>query len=65
LNAPDSTIINNGPKPKLYFDIGEQGGWVPFRIGAETGRPGVLIELSQAMQEYSGIQFITVNLPSK
>ena len=65
MNAQDSTIINNDLKPKLYFDIGEQGGWVPFHIGAETGRPGVLIELSQAMQEYSGIQFIPVYLPSK
>jgi len=45
--------------------MGEQGGWVPFRTGAETGRPGVLTELAHAIQDYSGIQFIPVNLPSK
>jgi polar amino acid transport system substrate-binding protein len=65
VNAQDSTILNNTPKPKLYFDIGEQGGWVPFRTGAETSRPGVLVELTLAMQKHSGIQFIPVNLPSK
>ncbi|MFT6389757.1 MAG: hypothetical protein ACJAUP_003150 [Cellvibrionaceae bacterium] len=38
---------------------------MPFRTGAEIGRLGVLIELSQAMQVYTGIQFISLNLPSK
>jgi hypothetical protein len=65
LNAQQANRINNSPKPKLYFDMGEQGGWVPFRTGAETGRPGVLTELVKAMEEYSGIQFVPVNLPSK
>lgn len=65
LNAQQANRINNSPKPKLYFDMGEQGGWVPFRTGAETGRPGVLTELVKAMEEYSGIQFVPVNFPSK
>ncbi|MBL4631319.1 MAG: transporter substrate-binding domain-containing protein [Paraglaciecola sp.] len=51
--------------PKLYFDKDEQGGWVPFKTAAIPGRSGIFIELAQAMQDYSGIQFIPVNLPAK
>jgi hypothetical protein len=40
-------VINQNLKSKLYFDMGEQGGWMPFRAGAKTGRPGVLKELTQ------------------
>ena len=65
LSAQNSKTIDNNAQLKLYFDMGEQGGWVPFRTGTETGRPGALSELAQAMQSYSGIQFIPVNLPSK
>ena len=63
LSAQDSKVTNK--KPKLYFDQGEQGGWVPYRRGADVGRPGILIELTQAMQEYSDIQFVPLTLPSK
>lgn len=65
LQAQQQKIEKKSEQPKLYFDKGEQGGWVPFRTGAETGRPGVLIELTQAMQEYSEIEFIPVDLPAK
>ncbi|MEP2602304.1 MAG: transporter substrate-binding domain-containing protein [Paraglaciecola sp.] len=52
-------------KTKLYFDIGEPGGWVPFRTGAEAGQPGVLSELAQLMTAHSDIEFIPVPLPAK
>jgi hypothetical protein len=65
LQAQNSTVKKSNEKPKLYFDSGVQGGWVPFRTGSETGRPGVLANLSQAIQENSGIQFIPGSLPSK
>lgn len=52
-------------KTKLYFDIGEQGGWVPFRSGAETGQLSVLTELAQLMSAHSDIEFIPIPLPAK
>ena len=51
--------------PKLYFDLGGQGGWVPYRKAAVTGADSVFKELSDAMEKYSGIEFLTVNLPQK
>lgn len=65
LNAQDSKITDINKQSKLYFNMGEQGGWVPFHANAETGRPGVFTELAQLMEKHSGIQFIPVNLPSK
>jgi ABC-type amino acid transport substrate-binding protein len=65
LSAQHSKKMDKNEQAKLYFDMGELGGWVPFRTGAATGRAGVLIELSQAMEDYSGIQFIPVNFPAK
>ena len=63
LNAQEPKLIHKGTK--LYFNEGEQGGWVPFRTAAKPGNPSVLVDLTQAMQEYSGIQFIPIKLPSK
>lgn len=49
----------------LYFDMGMEGGWVPFHTGAETGRKGLLIDLANALQAETGIQFTAVHFPPK
>jgi polar amino acid transport system substrate-binding protein len=51
--------------PTLSFDLGEKGGWVPFRNAAKTGGTNVFTDLTKALQAYSGIQFRTVNFPQK
>lgn len=52
-------------KQKLYFHISKEDGWVPFRTSAETGRKGVLEELSDLLQKYSDIEFVPVFFPTK
>lgn len=50
---------------KLYFHVSKEDGWVPFRTSAETGRKGVLEELSDLLQKYSDIEFVPVFFPTK
>ena len=57
--------VDQKKAPKLYFDLGGEGGWVPYRKAATTGADSVFKELSESMQRYSGIEFLTVNLPQK
>jgi hypothetical protein len=49
----------------LYFDLGEKGGWVPFRNAEKNGGTSVFTDLSKALEADSGIQFQTVNFPQK
>lgn len=49
----------------LYFDLGEQGGWVPYRSGIEDGAPSVFSDLTQHIQTISNIQFVAVHLPQR
>lgn len=51
--------------PTLYFDLGEKGGWVPFRNEAKRGGTSVFNEISKALQADSGIQFKAVHFPQK
>jgi len=50
---------------KLYFDLGEQGGWIPYQTGAKTGHSGMLIDIANALQASTGIQFIAVHFPPR
>jgi polar amino acid transport system substrate-binding protein len=49
----------------LYFDLGEKGGWVPFRNAEKNGGTSIFTDLSKTLQAYTGIQFKTVNFPQK
>lgn len=59
------TTHASSEKHKLYFHVSKEGGWVPFRTSAETGRKGVLEELSDLLQNYSDIEFVPVFFPTK
>ena len=52
-------------KQKLYFDMDKDGGWVPFLTSANPGSPGIMTEITKALQKYSNIEFISVKLPQK
>lgn len=65
VQAPYSLASNKVVAPKLYFDMGVEGGWIPYHTGVETGRPGLLIDVANALQASTGIQFITVHFPPK
>ena len=49
----------------LYFDLGSEDGWVPYRTGDEIGEQGVLADLAQLLEMYSTINFTSVNLPMR
>lgn len=59
--APES----QASKDILYYHVSREDGWVPFRVGAETGRKGVLEEVSDLLQAYSNIEFAPVIFPTK
>ncbi len=50
---------------KLYFDLGEDGGWVPFRNAALRGGTSVFEDITIALHQHTGIQFQSINLPQK
>ena len=50
---------------KLYFDMDGSGGWVPFLTASEVGKPGIVPEITEAMQRYADIKFIPLSLPQK
>lgn len=52
-------------KQKLYFDIDEKGGWVPFLTAAKPGNPSIMTEITEALQRYSNLEFIPIKLPQK
>ncbi|MFQ3248523.1 substrate-binding periplasmic protein [Glaciecola sp.] len=52
-------------KPTLFFDLGSDGGWVPYRIGDEEGEKGILADLIELMESYSTINYQSVHLPMK
>jgi hypothetical protein len=52
-------------KQTLYFDMDEEGGWVPFLTAAEPGKPGIMNEITEALQRHSTIKFIPIKLPQK
>jgi polar amino acid transport system substrate-binding protein len=56
---------DNKEAPTLYFDLGEKGGWVPFRNAAKNGGTSIFTELSKTLEADSGIQFKTVHFPQK
>ena len=65
LQATHSFALDKKDAPMLYFDLGKKGGWVPFRNAEKNGGTSVFTDLSKALEEYSGIQFKTVNFPQK
>lgn len=65
MHIPDSYASRDIEAETLYFDMGMEGGWVPFHTGAETGRKGLLIDLADALQAETGIQFTAVHFPPK
>ena len=50
---------------KLYFDVDSVGGWVPILTAAEPGTPGLMTEITEAIQRHLDIEFIPVKLPQK
>ena len=65
LQATHSFALDKKDTPMLYFDLGEKGGWVPFRNAEKNGGTSVFTDLSKALEADSGIQFQTVNFPPK
>lgn len=49
----------------LYFDLGGDGGWVPYRSGESRGQLGILAEVALLLESHSDIDFKSVNLPMK
>jgi hypothetical protein len=49
----------------LYYHMGEQGGWVPFNTGPQTGQQGLFMDVADALQTISQIQFAPVSFPPK
>jgi polar amino acid transport system substrate-binding protein len=50
---------------ELYFDMDTEGGWVPFLTAAEPGNPGIMTEITEAIQRHIDVRFIPVKLPQK
>jgi polar amino acid transport system substrate-binding protein len=65
LNVTQCFASDKKEIPTLYFDLGERGGWVPFRNSASPASNSVFTELSRALEADTGIQFKTVNFPQK
>ena len=57
--------VAQGQRQKLYFDTDENGGWVPFLTAVEPGRPGIMTDITKALQQYADIDFIPIKLPQK
>ncbi|MGS2719019.1 substrate-binding periplasmic protein [Paraglaciecola aestuariivivens] len=53
------------PTPELYYDLGEDGGWVPYRNSAKTGGESVFSDLTKAIGELTEIKFTAVYMPQK
>lgn len=64
LSFPSFAADDKQPQ-KLYFDLGMEGGWVPYHTGAETGRPGVFIDFTNKLQSMIDIQIVAVHFPPK
>jgi polar amino acid transport system substrate-binding protein len=43
----------------------EVGGWLPFLTAAKPRNPGIMAEITEALQRYSNLEFIPVKLPQK
>lgn len=52
-------------KPTLYFDLGTEDGWVPYRTGDMEGEQGILADLVVLLESYSTINFESVHLPMR
>lgn len=65
LQVENCLASDNKEAPTLYFDLGEKGGWVPFRNAAKNGGTSVFTDLSKALEAHSGIQFKAVHFPPK
>jgi hypothetical protein len=52
-------------KATLYFDLGSEDGWVPFRTGDMEGEQGILADLVELLEASSKINFESVHLPSR
>lgn len=50
---------------KLYFDVDSVGGWVPILAASEPDTPGIMTEITQAMERHLDIEFIPIKLPQK
>ncbi|ARD44371.1 transporter substrate-binding domain-containing protein [Colwellia sp. PAMC 21821] len=60
-----SVVIAKAKPSTLYFDLGENNGWVPYRAGKRIDQEGILSELVLLIEAYSGINFESVNWPMK
>ena len=63
LHAP--VAIAQSTQSALRFDLGENTGWVPYRVGKSVDQAGILSELVVLIEEYSGIKFESVNWPMR
>jgi polar amino acid transport system substrate-binding protein len=53
------------PPPLLKYDLGQQGGWIPYQQSAQRGRLGIFEEVTILIQDVTGIEFEAVHFPPK
>ncbi|MGO4890751.1 substrate-binding periplasmic protein [Flavobacterium sp. W21_SRS_FM6] len=54
------------PHPVLLkYDLGQQGGWIPYQQSAQIGRPGIFEEITTLIQATTDLEFEAVHFPPK
>jgi polar amino acid transport system substrate-binding protein len=64
------SVKAHGEEPKqesvlLRYDLGQQGGWIPYQQSAQRGKLGIFEEVTLLIQELTGIEFEAVHFPPK
>ena len=49
----------------LIFDLGIEGGWIPYQRGSQEGRPGVFLDVVKGIERHSDLTFKPVYFPAK
>tara|TARA_R110000868_G_scaffold204933_2_gene453103 strand:- start:436 stop:1218 length:783 start_codon:yes stop_codon:yes gene_type:complete len=49
----------------LKYDLGQQGGWIPYQQSAQRGRLGIFEEVTILIHEETAIEFEAVHFPPK
>ncbi len=63
-----STSENGAPLVKnemLFYDLGLNGGWIPYQEGSQAGSSGVFEDVIALIAKHSGLKFKTVNFPPR
>ncbi len=64
-NAVASPSVSEKDHPTLLYDLGLQGGWIPYQSGFVSGSTGVFEDITRLISKHTGIKFKSVNFPPK